>query len=434
MSTADAFEVSGSASAGSVHNTYVIRVGGQPLAIGLFWNDIQSRPNAAKEARAMAARPQIEADLYCIRSAGGQFGLGRKVDGHAKSMVPLAGALADKHRGSWIGMFAVGGGFYLIGVRDDDIIEDRFVEDELEARGKFEELIAHSGWSKIYASDAFQIDDAEDVSIEELLDKAKSPRLQETDRVGGLLKLVVGGGVVVALLFGGMYYMQWKADQDLLAEQERQRQAYEETLPAQGEVVRPPMPWEGRQQAANYVSACMTALNRAVIAVPGWKMTELACEGQAARMRFLRDGALNEGGGPITWIRLAMDRGGLTDSSAFPVEDNAVDVTWPIQEGETYTPDLNGGSPSLRVARRFLQTRFEDTFTPITFPSEAPSEFWATLNFSFETPFDPREFESILKEVPGLTIDRVFLDVPTLTYRVEGSVYEELEIVNAQLN
>lgn len=434
----DVFDGSDGDSSAAVHDTYVVNIKGQSFAIGLFWNNFENRQTAVKEARDMAAKPGVDGDLFCVRSSGSQYGIGRKEHGHANNMVALAGALADQRGGSWLGLFQVDSGYYLIAVREDEVLAetDRFILDELDARGRFDELHLTSEWGTVFAPDGFEVDNASTVALEDLIGRAKAPRLQATDKVGGLLRIGIGGAIIAALVIGGMFWYQSMSEEALRAQMAELEKTFQDTVaPQQEEIVVPPAPWEGRPVGVAYLKTCIPAMNRATLSIPGWNTSELLCDGNQVRMTLDRDGELGASGGPISWVRRGLDMVGLKEAQASPTGPNQVQVTWDFLPEQTYPAAVEVAK--LATARRYLQTTLEDTFTPVVFDNPQTDEFFSSVPFSFTTPFDPNEFDSILEAVPGLTIDRVFLDLKTFEYRVDGAVHEQIyfpETQNAQLN
>lgn len=433
----DAFDGTGGDS-GALHDTYVVSIKGQSFAIGVFWNNFENRQTAVKEAREMAAKPNVDGDLFCVRASGSQYGIGRKDNGHANNMVALAGALADQRGGNWIGLFQVENGYYLLAVRDDDILAetDRFILDELEARGQFDELLLNSDWHAVFAPEGFDVDNATTTPLEDMVRKAKGPRLQPTDKVGGMLRLAIGGGVILALIVGGMWYFQTQGEAALQKQLEDMKNQFNQSVSPEEVVEVPPAPWEGKPTGVSYLHACIGAMNRATMSIPGWNTDGIACDGNSVHMILNRAGDLGEEGGPISWIRWGLDQVGLQEAVASPISDNQVEVVWDFVPDQINQPGL--GTAKISTARRYLQSALEDTFTPTSFPENPKTdEFFSTLRFEFVTPFDPNEFESILKEIPGLTIERVVLDLTDFVYKVEGSVHEQIyfpETANAQLN
>lgn len=410
-------------------DTYVVRIKGQPYAVGLIWNNIDDKSKAAAEAREVAARPNIDADLFCIRQAGNQYGLGRKADGHAKNMVSLGGAMAEARGGNWIGVFEAAEGFYLLAVRDDDILAqtDVFLSEEMDARTKIDDLLDLAEWEQVFAPASFGLPDSSELLLEDAIGRARGPRLQDVNRIGSMARVVIGGAIVLLLAGGGMFYLNYQSELDAQAALDALSQSFENTVGgSEEEIVIPPMPWEGMPTTAAYIEACQDGMSKALFSVPGWETVGLACEGDSVRMALDRSEELGKGGGTINWIRWALDERGLQNASATPIGDNRIEVTWSLGEMEKYPVEIQ--TARLSDGRRYLQSALEETFTPVVFPNTESTEFVSTMDFKFISSFDPSEFAPILSKVPGMTIERVVLDLKKFEYNVEGSIYEELPL------
>ena len=412
----------------------VLKIGGKKYAVNLFWNEAEDSSRVQEAARQEAARQsELELDLFCVRQGVSQYGLGRRRVGHAKGMASLAGHMADSRPGSWLGVFSVDDGYYILAVRDNEILgeTDRVFTDELDARTQLEEFLTRGEWSEIYAPSSLSIDGAQDLSIESFVASGRPPRLQDINRVGSAVKWIVIGGVVVLAVFGGLFYQKYQEDlayQEMLARLEAQAR---NNLPGrqQQEVEVPPMPWEGRFVAAKYLPACAEAMKQAVLDIPGWKPISIACDGtgSSVSLKIDRTANLGQGGGTINWIRWALNRHGMDRASASPVGENGAEVTWSIAgDIEKSRPALT--PPRLSESRRYLQSWLEETFTQVRFSNGDRNPFFETLKFRFETPYDPSRFSEILGRVEGLTIDKVAFDLSRYVYTVEGAVHEKFDL------
>lgn len=408
----------------------VVRVKNRPYAVDLTWNEVENKGAAAAEARETAARPGIEADLYCMRSDRSQYGLGYKANHHLKNMLSLAGQLADNRGGSWLGVYEVPEGHYVVAVRENLVLPntDRVIVDEMELRTLIDDVmpLIDEG-SEIHAPDALRIPGTTEVALEDIVG-TKGPRLVETNRVGALTKWLFVGLLIAVLLFGLTLWMQHQAELDRAREWAAEQARLESLRPQQEQIIIPPMPWEGRALAGPWIETCTRELAKAVLVVPGWRVGGLSCEGASVSQQLVRAGDLGEGGGTINWVRWALDQSGMSAAAASPVSGTEVVVSWPLDAVEQHPIDVD--TPRVSEARRYLQSNFEEAFTAIDFSSSGGSEYVMTLNFRVETAYDPRAFNSILTRVPGLTIDRISLEYKAsqLVYIVEGAVHEQLPL------
>ena len=415
--------------AGGAHSAeettvYALKVGNLRYAIGLFWNDVDEGVDPASSARKMAARPGMDADLFVVRASGQQYGLAKKEEGLVKGMPSLAAHLADTHRGSWCGAFEVEGGYYVIAVSDDVIRPDtdRLFADSVEARNAFDEIHSMRDWSDIYAPDDFGVDGSRDGSLQSLLTGKPRAFLQEVDRVSNVVRY--GGYAIVALLLvgGGMYAYQWSQQNDW----QTQLQNMPKVVSTQPKAApRPPAPWENKFLAGAYIQGCVEAMKTAVMSFPGWKPVSLECDGgTTVVLNLLRTKPLGEGGGPINWVRWTLDKENMQKAVASPEGENGVKVAWNFTTmPKKYGPDI-GATHTLMEVRRYMQSNFEEMFTPIKFSKDTGDQFFKNQKFSFSTSFDPTTFVPVLEKVAGLTITKITYDLKKYEYNLDGESHE----------
>jgi len=415
-----------------------LRVGKTQYAVSLIWQEAEDETDPAAAARSVAADTTVNGDFFVLRPQSRQFGIGLKEKGHAKNMPSLGAHLAESRRGtqaSWLGLFEVEGGFYVIAVRDELILAqtDRFYAEELDARSELDNLLNLDDWGETFAPAAFEVENATDKSLAQLL-SGKAPRLRDIDKMGAFAKWGAGGLLVALILFGGVYYQNHLNELALIAEEEARVLASKTNLPLADAppVVIPPMPWEARPVATAYLDACMAAMHRAVLDFPGWKTDKIECDaGANARLDITRSASLEAGGGTVNWIRWTLDRSPtLSAASILPQGADRATIAWAGEKVENYPPDLNPRAPDIGKTRFYLQSWFEEAFTTITFPKASQNEFFRSVEFKFSTEYEPTKFSAILGRVPGLTIDKVTADLKALplTYVVEGSIHEQLPL------
>jgi hypothetical protein len=417
---------------------YAVSVGSVKYAVGLFWNEVDDPSQGAVEARRIAARPTIDADLFCLRARGDQYGLGKKADGQQKNMPALAGHLADSRGGSWLGLFEIDAGFYLVSVVDDMITTDAFFPDEMDARTKFEDVYGMQDWAEVFCPAAFDIPDTKPTLIADIV-SGRAPRLQDVDRVSSALKLGLFGVVLVVIFGGGAWYYKSIGEQEAAEQLRIMQELARKARPGGEEAVQmPPTPWENKFKGVDYLKACDDAMKKAVLDIPGWRSTELSCNNGESEvvMRVERQGALDKGGGTINWVRWALDKGGMRDAKANPTTSaDVVEVRWTFPPPERWKP-AEGGTYPVMDMRRYLQSQFEELFTVTSFKNaidgggdpkaaKAPVVF-KSLKFGFESPYVPQTFSEILGRLPGLFVTKVSLDLKKLVYQVEGQVNEQI--------
>ncbi len=424
-------EVDAAEVAGVEDVVHTLKVGKVRYAVGLLWQDVDEARDIPAEARRVAARSGIDSDLFVVRGSGTDYGLGRKGYGHAKGMPSLAARLADANRGTWVGLFKVEAGWYLLSVNGDHIGSqtDHVYADEVDARARFDE--AHellSEWQEVYCPAAFGVDGAREIELVDLL-SGKSPRLQSVDRVSPYIKYGIAAVLLLGGLFGAQQYYQYEADVEtkrLLAE--AATRAQQTVGLAKKETPRPPAPWDGRYRATSYIEGCVQGMRRAVLAIPGWKTKSLTCDGHNSVQQIIdRQAPLGNGGGTMNWVRWSLDRHDMAKASVSPVGSDEFVVTWDFPDPERWKPDV-GPTPTISRIRFFLQSQFEEQFVAPSFSTPKQDDFFRSLDWKVEGPRDPRQFSRILDRIPGIVVNKMSLDLQTYAYKLEGSTFEQIPL------
>lgn len=407
----------------------VVKIGKREYAVGLHWNSVEVPTNAAKEARAMA-KGQMAADLYCVRSGTTtQFGLGFKSLGHKANMPSLAAHLASIKSGSWIGLFEVTGGFYLIAVREDGIIAetDRHFTSAEDAQDEFENLFSQSEWADSYGPASLDIPGTRPESLDSLLTGKPPARLSDVNLSRTLIKAAVGVVVVLGGIVGVMSYMD-RIEAERVAEEARIRaeQAKRMFSKDDAKVEIPPMPWENKPLAGPTIANCVEAANNFPTDIPGWRVAEVFCEGNLIAVAIDREGGVGEGGGLVTWLAPVINTKGFAPEIMYPPEGSGtrVRVQWQLPKPQTIPPAIQ--TMKLSAVKRGMLTVMESRMTPVSFGTADSNDFWLGMSFRFTTKQSPTAFGDLLGAIPGVIMSRIHHNVATGDWNLEGKVYEQL--------
>jgi hypothetical protein len=410
----------------------VVRVGKRDYAVGLYWNSVNLSTSAVAEAREMASSERISADFFCIRQGlSAQFGLGFKDMGHKSSMPSLAAHVSSVKSGSWIGIFEVVGGYYLIAIRDDGILaeSDKFYSSEEAARDAFDNFRAQSDWQETIAPKSFNLSGVKEMDISTLLEGRPPARLREVRRSINAVRLLIAAAAIGGVLIGGFYYID-SIEQEKLREELARR-----TLEAQQLIVGkekpievPPMPWEGKPNGFAFLKACRDQVGRLQADVPGWKLTDVICADKSVAAAYQRRGTLGTGGGPITWIAPYIHKPGFSPSVEFPPagSTNTARAQWQIGD----LPNIPVDIETMKIAqvRTKILHILERRMTTVAFTDADSNEFWRGLAFTFKTKEDPMRFSDLIGALRGVIITKLHLAVGTTEWTLEGKIYEQLPL------
>lgn len=410
----------------------VVRVGKRDYAVGLYWNSVNVATAAATEAREMASSERVGADFFCIRPGlTSQFGLGFKDMGHKSSMPSLAAHVAASKSGSWIGIFEVAGGFYLIAVRDDGILAecDKFYGSGDAVREAFENFQAQSDWQESFAPASLNIPRTKDLDISTLLDGRPPARLREVRRSINAIRLLIAAAAVGGILIGGMYYIDAVEQEKLRDELARKASEAAQLVVGKEKPVQiPPMPWEGQPNGQMAMKACRDHVGKLQADVPGWRLSDVYCEGTVAAAAFQRLGNLGDTGGPVTWVAPFVNKPGFSPTVDFPPNgsSNTVRVQWSLGDLPRIPVDIE--TAKLPIVRSAILRVLESRMTPVSFTEADSNEFWRGLAFRFSTKEDPMKFSDLIGSLRGVIITKIQLAVEKNEWTLEGKIYEQLPL------
>jgi hypothetical protein len=426
----------------------ILKIGSRKYAVGLRWFVADT---ANRDLRAQA-RQEIRdtggwADLYVLREAQGgrevrQFGLGARADGLVPGAVAAAAAAANSLPGTWLGAFATDGGWWIVQVRDDAIVADgdAFYELEREAIERFDRE-RRLDWGSIYAPASWNVEGARELSIIDLLQGQRSPRLQEANPSGTYLKIALLVGLIA--VGGGLGYTFWLDYQDRLAQEaaERERQEREARLRAallarqQAQPIVVPAPWTEQPQHAPWFEHCQAALAAIPSQIPGYRLSGRRCEPHSAHTTFARTD------GFIGWAERHLE-GRLVPGQrlVFPADQSGVEIVTQLPPRPPRGPE---GIHDDAAARRFLiehaqatgvrlqisQTRVDPPPRPPGAPERRPD------GTPFEMPLPPwgvfqitldadrlGNWPILLASLPGFVPTRMS-ETPEGRWTIQGDVY-----------
>lgn len=410
----------------------VVRVGKRDYAVGLIWNEVDDPVNAVSEARGKASKSSFNADYFCIQQGGTpQFGLGAKAQKHRSGMPSLAAHCAQSKGGSWLGIFEVRDGYYLIGITNDAILSecDRFFESEDDAKVTFEYFQNMADWQELYAPKGMAIPGTSTTELEVLLDGKPTAKLQDVSRSRSIIMLVLALIGIGGMIVGVMFYMD-KLEE--LANQQRLQdiadQAKSKITPEAEVPPPPPPPWSSQFMGYHIIENCVKEVSQFPTDIPGWNVSELVCKGNNVAARIDRTLPL-PAGGSFNWIEIMVKKEGK-DYGFFPDPNGSgstASVQWSM--GDLPKIPLDIETEKLTSMKKALLSTFEERLVPIVF-GDAPdnNDHYRGFTFRFSTTADPRNFIDIISVLPGSMITSMAYNVEMNTWSTEGRVYEQLPI------
>lgn len=282
-----------------------INIDRKKYAVGLFWQPTGAGYVARTYARTLARSVDKKLNLYTEYRA--MIGLGARKYGHASGMDSAAAAVAESLSGytSFLAVFAVRDGFYLVAVRNGVILEDKLFNDEKDARAEYFKLSEIPDWGALFAPGAWGMPRATERNISDLINRVVRATLRPISRtraiiISCLLILIFVGGV---LWFFRAPIIQMMTPQpeltqvspEVAAEYERRLDEKNRELDEQFEIERAPepepivLPYEYLPDVAQRAQVCYKAIAFLMQPITGWNQTTVECGQTHADAIFRRD-------------------------------------------------------------------------------------------------------------------------------------------------
>jgi hypothetical protein len=413
-----------------------VKIGKVEYAVDLQWESPQDPGKAAKEARDYATGQSDRPDFFCVRKGvKTQFGLGYASIGHKTNLPSLAAHICQSKGSSFVALFEVDGGYYLLAVRDDNILSDaeRFIGSLAEASEQLVRLTTQYDFPEVIAPENLDIEGSREQSLESVLTGRISVRLKDIKRTANYAKYILAAGVAVIVIFGARYYWDQIEQERIALEAELALQTAKETIGLEPEkVVIPPMPWDGQLMGIRVLEKCVEEIKKFPLDLPGWTVEGLDCKpsGENADIAAFvsRNKSLDDGGMPITGAMRMVKHNGLDPLLSAGGNGSAgpFGFTWAVGGIPKIPVDIATEKKSVIVSS--LLQIMESRRTEVTFSPAEPSEFWDGVTIEFKTSFSPLSFADVLGAVPGFMLDSLEYRVEDNVYTIKGKAYEQLPL------
>lgn len=401
-----------------------ITVDGQTYATSLFWQPLQNQEEPINEIVEASEGILEGADLYCIKPGKApQFGICVSLEGYKRGQpaaaVALSTALAD--RSSFIAVFKVKEGWWYTCVRNDIILSDGdmlFLNEE-DAKNQFASMLAVPDWGRKIAPEEWNIEDAEKIQLEHLLQRGTTAKLQKIKGLrGAKLLMVLGISFVV-----GLWLLSNLIDALLFTPVKRPV-----VVPVQPKVVKKvekkPVikPWQTVKNPSQIMEGCVVAIKKLQgILPPGWTIGSFSCSQTGVSTAWTRTF------GRMSWIKKSLNESGVTFAYQKFSEDGnsmAVGINYPQVDTISSPPMM-----SLPVLRETINNTFQSigaridlsngVFTQTITETERYS--YRYVGFKFSSSYNPLVWEGLLTKFSGLDIKVITYDGSIWNY--EGAIY-----------
>ena len=396
--------------------------GGKTYAASLFWQPLQNSDDPFTEIKEASENVLEGSDLFCIKPGKSpQFGLCISYQGYKKgaqaAAVSVATALAD--RTSFLAVFKVSNGWWYVCARNDIILSDGdmlFLNEE-DAKEQFMSMLAVPDWGRKIAPAEWLIEDTDNISLTDLLDRGAEAKLQKINALRGPKLFAVIAIVAITTIWA----FSTLINSVFLAPPPKPIIA---PVPVQKIEKKPPppepKPWEGIDDPQDVMVKCYEATQNVVsISTPGWKIDGITCTPTGLVTSWHREI------GRISVIDEALTQSGVTFSSkSIAPSGTSVIVSVPISG----VKKLN--SPPEKTNTDLVNT-LNDLFQAIQMSITMTSETWTSpqnnvyksLKFGFTSNHDPLQWIDLLINFSGLRITTIKYDINQRVWSYEGAIY-----------
>lgn len=263
----------------------IIRIGKESFAAGLFWQPAPTAAMAVREARIVAAKVELAADLFCVRKRGApQFGLGQRKVGHKVGMRAIAPALASSiPEATWVGAFPTDREWLYVMVRKGAVMPDGDVlfKTEQEARQRLRSELSMGDWDIVFAPPHWQMEASRADDLIDLISSQSDARLRPVVR-NPLVSLfvfctVVGVGLGIKMVFFPPV----------------PEVPFVPNIPVVPPP--PPLPWQGQPSVRAVILACEHAIEASQL-LPGFEIEAVSCGPTGTTTSYRRRW------GSVTWL------------------------------------------------------------------------------------------------------------------------------------
>jgi len=414
----------------------VISVNRKKYAVGLFWQPIGAGFFARNYARSLARG--VDKKLNLFTEYRSMVGLGARKYGHRAGMSAAAASVVDAFPefSSFLAVFQVDHGYYLVAMRNGVILEDRIFANEQDARAQYVKLSQIPDWGAFVAPGPWGMPRAVERSISDVVSGGSRAVLHSISRIrAGLIPAAIMILFFLALLImfrGPLHQMSAPRPQaaqlnpELAAEYRRQIEEKNRELDAEFNIEKAPAPepivapYEYLPDAAARADICYRAMAFLMQEIAGWNQTTVECGENYAAADFSRSfGNLDE------FYNVATD----LMPGAIVARNDEDNLTMRVPLPDVATAASQDERDADTVARS-VQTAFQsmNTQADVEIVTDVLSNGVETLNLNIvevaaESKLTPAQFMRIFDEFGGVYMTRCAWDAARRTWNYEVIIY-----------
>ncbi len=407
-----------------------ITVSGTVYATSLFWQPLQNPNDPMQEIEETSSAVLEGSDLFCIKGGRApQFGICVSQEGYKSGQYVAACSLvtAMDNLSSFVGVFRTDEGWWYTCVRNDIILSDGdmlFLSED-EAKNQFMSMLAVPDWGMRIAPKEWNIEDTQEVSLSEIMQRGARAKLQKIKGLRGTKLLLI---VVLSLLLGGwlvsslidkLFFTPVKKP---VVVPIRPKAVIEQQV----EVKPIPKPWENLRNPTTFMENCFHGVKQLTdLTPPGWTMGNITCTGASVATSW------NRNLGFISIAKEALDKTDIKLAGyGFDPSGNSFSASINLPPVDTVESPPAYNMVDLRYT---INNEFQILNLPIALnngsvsvPSNQPNVPPLTFNklmFVINSQHDPLTWMGLLLKYSGLEINLITYSPNGGMWHYEGAIY-----------
>jgi len=410
----------------------VITIARKKYASGLFWQPVAGGQNPRSFARKIAKF--VPGRIKYFTEYHGMVGIGSFALGHRRAMPIAAAEIMESFSeyNSFLGVFAVKQGSYLLAVRNGIIIADRLHASEDAAHAEYNKLSELPDWGTLIAPGNWAAPRAEEKHLEDVVSGETKVVAQSVSGFGKwmvtLVLLLIAAGIGGYLLKNpimGMLSMHANPEKvDQLAA-EKYRKSMEEraamvknNLPAPARLS---MPYDALPDPVLRMRQCYDAITYLMQIIPGWNQVDATCDNTTATAHLHRSwGAMTD---VLNFVKANMSDVTITENSDSDIVLTLDLVTLPTA---ARPPVMSASDVSRNVNSTFQLMGQTVDARPGVETVAGPNNTTAAVNLvlaSAASKLVPLEFIKIFADYSAVAVPSVGWTARDRTWNYEVKIY-----------
>ena len=410
----------------------IINVRRKKFATGLFWQPLSVGNTSSNYAKQLSQNIDKKYSLYVGYKS--MVGLGDKSTGIYAGLTSAAAEIVDSLSEfvSFLGVFQVNNGYYLVAVRNGVIIRDILFENADRARKEYAELSNIPDWGALFAPASWGMPRSQEMFLYDLIRSNTSAKLRPIH----VFKSVFPSFLffVLVVLFGAFLFKdkigelfvvkkQVEVNSELVAEYKQQielkKQKQEEQLKIQ-EIKPIEHPFDYLPDVMARANLCYKAIGFVMQPIAGWNQTYTKCDEGFVSATFARNfGTLND---------FYLNGADLMPGAIVQqVSENEIIVRVKLPELQTYSSlderDITSAVRDITTAFQKINIKADINAVTDTVSNGVDSETMNIVEVAASSKLIPSEFMKIFNDFQGVYMTSVVWNVATRTWKYEVIVY-----------